>query len=459
MNNSLPVAVIGAGAVGLAAAAHLIERGETPIIFEAGPQVGASVMKWGHVRLFTPWKHLADTASRRLLEPTGWTLPEPEQYPTGAELVINYLVPLAEVPAIQSRLHVNTRVISVARQGFDKMKTEGRDHAPFVITTVSEDGEESRYLAKAVIDASGTYNFPNPLGANGVPALNENKFRDHIYYGIPDVLGSQQSRYANRRVLVVGSGHSAFNALLDLVNLTKTAPATEIVWAVRRRSTGQMFGGGNDDALPKRGALGDAVRSLVDRGVIQFVTDFRISELRTSGDQMDVVAENGLHLTVDEIITATGFRPDLSMLSEIRLELDPAVESPIILAPMIDPNLHSCGTVRPHGAEELRHPEPDFYIIGMKSYGRAPTFLMLTGYEQARSVVAAIVGDWESAREVQLELPETGVCSSNYDLDGVQVACCGTGSDVAAPLVEINALSIPVLNGSGSPVQKNSCCG
>src|SRR5690606_10211036 len=134
--------------------------------------------------------------------------------------------------------------IRIARQGFDKMKTVGREEAPFVVIIETAHGTEARYLAKAVIDASGTYRSPNPLGANGIPALGENQERGRIYYGIPDVLGTQWARYAGRKVLVVGSGHSAFNTILDLVKLTETAPETHIIWAVRRVRIGQMFGGG-----------------------------------------------------------------------------------------------------------------------------------------------------------------------------------------------------------------------
>lgn len=460
MSKNLPVAVIGAGPVGLAAAAHLIERGETPIIFEAGATVGASMLSWGHVRLFTPWRYATDKASRRLLEPHGWAHPEPDHHPTGAEIVNEYLIPLANLPEIQPHLHLGTRVVSVSRQGFDKMKTDGRADAPFVISTVCDDGSEGRFLAKGVIDASGTYTSPNPLGANGAPALGENRLRDHIFYGIPDVLGAHRARYANRRVLVVGSGHSAFNAILDLMKLVDTAPDTTIVWAVRRAKIGQMFGGGDGDGLAARGALGQSVRDLVERGVIQFVTGFRVAELHPVDNQIAVIGEKGSIDPVDEIITTTGFRPDLSILSEMRLDLDAAVESPTTLAPLIDPNIHSCGTVRPHGAEELKHPEPNFFIIGMKSYGRAPTFLLLTGYEQARSVVAALVGDWESAREVQLELPETGVCSSNIAEDGIGAACCGTSAEVAIPAASIQINSIPVISiGAPAVVQSRGCCG
>ena len=122
------------------------------------------------------------------------------------------------------------------------------------------------------------------------------------------------------------------------------------------------------------------------------------------------------------MVPCTGFRPDLDILRELRLNLDPAVEAPVELGPLIDPEFHSCGTVPPHGAALLAHPDKDFYIVGMKSYGRAPTFLLATGYEQVRSVAAALAGDREAADTVQLELPETGVCSSD----------AGTSCDVPA---------------------------
>jgi hypothetical protein len=313
------------------------------------------------------------------------------------------------------------------------MKTAGREKAPFLVQVRMADGREEFVLARAVIDASGTWTRPNPLGSSGVPAAGERALAERIFYGIPDVLGRHRSRYAGRRVLVVGSGHSAFNALIDLVALAGEAPGTEIVWAVRRASLGQIFGGGQNDALSARGELGTRVRDLVESGGVRMVTGFRVTELRSDDRGVTVVGADGSLPPVDEIIATTGFRPDLSLLSELRLALDPAVESPVALAPLIDPNVHSCGTVRPHGAEELKHPEEDFYVVGMKSYGRAPTFLLLTGYEQVRSVVAALTGDWKAAREVHLELPETGVCSIAPLQEAVEKAasCCAPAPVVA----------------------------
>lgn len=431
VEGKLPVAVIGAGPVGLAAAAHLIAKGEEPLVFEAGERVGANILEWGHVRLFSPWEYVVDTASAALLEAQGWERPAGCDYPTGRDLVERYLAPLAATPEIAPRLRLGVRVESVSRLGFDKMKTAGREGAPFLLRVRRADGREESILARAVIDASGTWSRPSPLGAGGVPAAGEREAADRIFYGIPDAAGVHRQRYAGRRVLVVGSGHSAFNALLDLVELAKDAPGTVVTWAVRRASVDKLFGGGAKDALSARGALGDRVRELAESGVVRIVTGFKALEVRSTGDGIVVVGDQESLPPVDEIVVATGFRPDLSLAAELRLALDDAVESPTALAPLIDPNVHSCGTVRPHGAEELKHPEKDFYVVGMKSYGRAPTFLLLTGYEQVRSVVCALTGDWEGAGEVRLELPETGVCSLPSSKPSVEVevekvaVCCG----------------------------------
>ena len=422
MNTStLPIAVVGAGPVGLAAAAQLLARGATPVVLEAGPTAGANVLAWGHVRLFSPWKYNVDAAARALLEASGWAMPAGDEFPTGRELVERYLAPLAALPSLAPRIRLGTRVLGISRQGVDKMKNAGREQAPFLIHIATPDGDDV-LLARAVIDASGAYATPNPLGASGMPAEGERALRDAIFYGIPDVLGAERARYAGRRALVVGSGHSAFNALLDLAELAGQAPGTQVIWAIRRSAPGQMFGGGANDLLPARGELGSRVRALVEAGTFRLEQGFRTTRLARTG--AGIVASDGERALppVDTIIATTGFRPDLAPLAELRLALDPAVESPAQLAPMIDPNLHSCGTVRPHGAAELRHPEPNFYIVGMKSYGRAPTFLMLTGYEQARSVACALTGDAAGAARVELELPETGVCFTDFAIG----SCCGT---------------------------------
>jgi thioredoxin reductase len=424
---NLPVAVIGAGPVGLAAAAHLLSRGLEPLVFEAGPTVGSSVREWGHVRVFSPWAFNIDPAAEAMLARAGWRAPAADGYPTGSEIVKRYLEPLASVPAIAERLHLGARVLAVTRAGVDKLKDGGRDEALFELI-VEQEGVERRQLARALIDASGTWTRPNPLGAGGVPATGERAHGDRIAYGIPDVLGLDRWRYAGKRVLVVGSGHSAFNAILDLVALRDSEPATEIVWAIRGAAPGRSYGGGGADQLPARGALGAAVRRLVDDGSLTLVAGFHTRAIADVAGGL-VVTAGARQIVADEVIAATGFRPDLELLRELRLDLDHRVEAPRALAPLIDPNLHSCGSVAPHGVDELAHPDAGVYVVGMKSYGRAPTFLLRTGYEQVRSVAAALAGDWDSARHVELVLPETGVCGTNRAPEPVEqaaAACCGS---------------------------------
>ena len=425
MNQARTVAIIGAGPVGLAAAAHVLERGLTPIVLEAGSQIGHAVRQWGHVQLFSPWEYNVDRAAERLLAPTGWNSPEPEQYPTGAELVERYLEPLAAKTELASHIHTSSRVTDISRVGFDKLKSKGREAAPFELRYQNGQGPKS-VRADAVIDASGTWQSPNPAGANGLRAIGETRAADHIAYGMPDVLGKDRARYAGKTVAVLGAGHSAIGTLTDLARLASEAPETRPVWLLRGNDPAKAFGGGANDKLAARGKLGAAFAALVAAGRITVESEFRVSHLATDGPRLTVRAGSaccGRQVVVDELIVATGFRPDLDFVRELRIQLDPAIECPVALAPLIDPNEHSCGTVRPHGARELAQAEPGFYFAGMKSYGRAPTFLMLTGYEQVRSIAADIAGDHEAAARVELVLPETGVCGRVDAPSASQ--CCG----------------------------------
>lgn len=406
------VAVIGAGPVGLAAAAHLLERGLEPVVIEAGPTVGHAVRRWGHVRMFSPWEYNIDKAAERLLSEAGWNRPQPDHYPTGAELVEQYLEPLATRTPLKDHIRTRSMVTAIGRVGFDKVKTRGRDAAPFEIRYQNGKGPEV-LRADAVIDATGTWFSPNPAGANGLPALGERETQDRIAYGMPDVLGRDRPRYAGRCVAVLGGGHSAVGTLLDLAKLKEQEPATQIVWLLRGETPEKSFGGGAADQLSARGALGTAFAALVASGSLTIESGFRVNRIVREGERIVVAGAGcpGRHVAVDELVVSTGFRPDLDFLREIRLSLDPALECPPALAPLIDPNEHSCGSVRPHGARELAQPEAGFYFAGMKSYGRAPTFLMMTGYEQVRSIAADLAGDHDAARRVELVLPETGVCN------------------------------------------------
>ena len=427
MDQFLPVAIVGGGPVGLAAAAHLALRNIPFLLFEAGESIGANIRSWQHVRVFSPWRYNIDKAARQLLEADNWNAPPDEGIPTGRELYDQYFKPLADLDALRPFIHTNSRVISIGRKNLDKMKSWDREERPFLIRVEHKKEGVKSYEIKAVIDASGNWNSPNPIGSGGVYAVGELENAGNIFYGIPDVLGSQKDQYKNQSVAVVGGGHSAINTIIELDKLKDEFPATTIHWVLRKRNLRDVYGGQEKDELEARGALGIKIEELVNTERLNIYTPFQVQEIRQHNGQLALIGYHYDELQalpgIDKIIGNTGSRPDFSFLREIRLRIDSSLESSQAIAELIDPNVHSCGTVRSHGEKELRHDDPGFYIVGSKSYGRAPTFLMATGYEQVRSIVAAIAGDMEAASRVELDLPETGVCGGDAG-----TGCCGTNS-------------------------------
>ncbi|HQS07339.1 MAG: flavoprotein [Rhizobiales bacterium 24-66-13] len=425
----LPIAVIGGGPIGLAAAAHLASRNVPVKVYEAGTSVASNIRDWGHIRVFTPWRYCVDSAATTLLEKHGWRMPPEDDIPTGLEIVTRYLEPLAATPELSGVIEIGARVTAISRLGIDKVVSQGRENRPFVLVVETSNGVR-RDLARAVIDVSGTWTTPNPLGASGLPADGEAQNADSIAYGIPDVLGRDRTAYAGRTTLVVGAGHSAANVLLDLARLAEAEPSTSLLWATRGTNLARVYGGGDADELASRGDLGRRLRELVETGRTTLTPGFSILRLRKEADRLVAegeTADGPMALgPIDRIIVTTGQRPDLALTRELRLELDPWLESVKALGPLIDPNKHSCGSVPPHGYRELSHPEPGFYTAGIKSYGRAPTFLLLTGYEQVRSIAAALAGDFAAAQNVQLVIPETGVCSLQVDDSVAPSGCCDT---------------------------------
>ncbi|OZF50616.1 NAD(P)-binding domain-containing protein [Rhodococcus sp. 14-2470-1a] len=435
-----PVVAIGAGPIGLAAAAHLTDAGTSVLVLERGRSAGSAVAQWNHVRLFSPWSEIVDPAAARLLEPTGWSAPDGNGYPTGSEWVEKYLAPLAA--ALGDSVRFDSEVVGVARRGRDRVVDSGRDTEPLAVHVRRTDGTEERILARAVIDASGTWGSPNPLGSEGLPAIGEHAVGDRISYRVPDLSDeSVRGRFAGTHVVIAGSGHSALTAIIAFADLAAANPGTTLTWAVRRAVTESVFGGGESDELAARGALGLRAKKAVDDGLLQVVSGFRTERILQGDGTLTLLGDNGRRIDgVDHVVALTGFRPDLSWLSEVRLDLDPTLQAPRSLAPLIDPNVHSCGTVYPHGVDELTQPEPGLYLVGMKSYGRAPTFLAMTGYEQVRSIAAELSGDPESARTVELRLPDTGVCGGAGLFDdpeadaSVVAGCCGTPRPVSVGL-------------------------
>jgi len=310
----------------------------------------------------------------------------------------------------EDKIFTKHKVIAITREDKDKMKSVNRQNTPFLIYVETSEGLKT-FRAGAIIDATGTWGNPNPIASHGVFLPEEENLKAMIEYMIPNIEENKEL-YANKKLAVIGGGHSAINTLLQLVKLKQANPDTTITWILRKHRVEAAFGGGSNDELAARGELGQRIASVVEAGLVEVQTPFFIQSIRKTEQGIILVGQNSEIGGFDHLIANTGNRPDFAFLRELRYEMDPITEAVPALAPLIDPNLHSCGSVAAHGERELRQQEPNFYIVGSKSYGRAPTFLMATGYEQIRSIVAYLAGDKEAASQVQLKLPETGVCHS-----------------------------------------------
>jgi len=446
-----PLVIIGAGPIGLAAAANAAERGMDFVVLEAGHAAAAAVGEWAHVRLFSAWRELIDPAARRLLEAAGtWIAPDESAYPTGQDWRAAYLMPLADLLNARTggSVRYGATVTGVGRAGRDLLVDSGRDGSAFAVHVETSAGEE-RLMADAVVDASGTWTRPNPLGADGYPALGERENAARISYGIPDFSDpAVAARYAGKHVAVAGKGASAQGVLIGLAKLAEADPSTRVAWLLRRPSVGDAFGGGDNDQLERRGKLGQDAEAAASSAEVTNVTRFRTESVTAAADgRLRVTSVDGQSIEeVDEVVVVTGFRPDFSFLSEVRLDLDPALGAARVLAEQIHPDHHSCGDVAPHGHRELAQPETGLFLVGMKSYGRAPSFLAMTGFEQVRSVVAALDGDLQAADRVDLVLPETGVCNGAgaFDAPGELASpggCCGAPAASEPQLVTLGRSS------------------
>lgn len=403
---TLPVAIIGGGPVGLAAAAHLVKQGQSFLLFESGPQVGTSFLDYAHVRLFSPWEFNIDPASKELLLESGWKEPVAKRLPYAGDIYSQYLKPLSELSQMSPFIHVNSEVLAVSRENIDKRHAEGRNETPFVLHVKSQNKVEI-FHARAVIDSSGTWQQQNPINSSGIYLPSEKEASHQIFYGIPDVLKKHKDRYMGKKTVVVGSGHSAINTLINLGKIKQEEPSTSIVWVLRKQQVSEVFGSAKDKILA-RFQLSESIQRLVNEGQIDVYTPFKITGIhQTSESSLEIegLMDNNRTVisSVDEIISNTGSRPNFDFLREIRYDSDPTIECSPKLTEIIYPKK---GIVPAHGEEYLRQPEENFYIIGAKSFGRASTFFLTTGYEQARSVVSSLIGDEVAAKEIHITLPK-----------------------------------------------------
>ena len=360
----------------------------------------------------------------------GWTRPTPTAYPTGDEIVERYLEPLAALPA--DRAGAAPRRARDRRHAHGDRQAQGRRPRRGAVRARRRGGRRGAALPRpAVIDASGTWTRPNPLGAGGVPAAGERARPT----GSPTASRTCSAPTASATPAGACSSSAAATRRSTRSSTSSRcatpSPDTEIVWAIRGAAPGRKYGGGGDDQLPARGALGATVARSSTTAPSSWSAASRPASVAADRRRAWWSRRRRARDRRRRDHRRDRLPPRPVAAGELRLDLDDRVEAARALAPLIDPNLHSCGSVPPHGVDELSHPDAGVYMVGMKSYGRAPTFLLRTGYEQVRSVVAALAGDWESARRVELVLPETGVCKparADAEAAAAPSACCGSGS-------------------------------
>jgi len=397
------LAVIGAGPIGLEAAVRGLDAGFDVHVFERGV-VASHQIAWGHVRLFTPWRMNLGPAGRARLAAAGWTAPDPEAFSTGRELAEGYLEPLAKLPELAPRIHTHAQVVHVSRGGLLKKDSPGgtvlgrRDH-PFRLLVRDAGGRENFLQAFAVIDASGVYGQPNWAGDGGIPARNEVYLAPQMSYHVDDVLDLRRERYAGRRTLVIGGGDSAATVVADLVQLAGETPGTSVAWATRKQAEALYPVSVDETTLPGLRALMDRARAITRGGdpAVTHIGGVRVDgfEFNSATHRYRVALTDGEATRVeevDQVIALTGYGPDNALYRELQVHECYASRGPMKLAAALSGST-GCTTTPAFGADVLANPEPDFYILGHKSYGRTPHFLMETGYQQVAEVIAKLAAD------------------------------------------------------------------
>ena len=385
------IAILGGGPIGLEAALAASERGWPFTVYEAAPQVAGYVRDWGHVRLFTPWDMNVSDRMRRALEAEGEEAPAGESLPTGDELVDRLYEPMARLKALAPSLRLGTRVEAVAREGLLKHEEIGSDErGSHRFRLLLSDGEGTERLERAdvVLDCTGTYGNPNSLGDGGIPAPGERAFEDRIERFLLD-LGTEAGELAGKTILLTGSGHSAQTAARDLAEFAREAPDTRVIWAVRRPQPD--WGKVEDDPLPERASLNAAADEL-GRGASPAIEPRlgAVTEaLQAHGDRIAVTLRNGTpeQIEVDRILALNGGVGDFALYRQLQVHECYATSAPMKLsAALLGAGAGDCLEQTGHGPETLVNPEPKFFILGAKSYGRNSQFLFRIGWEQIDDV-------------------------------------------------------------------------
>lgn len=387
------IAILGAGPIGLDAALAASDAGLSFVIVESAPFPAGYVRRWGHVRLFTPWTMNVSERMARHLADAGIKAPDDDSCPTGEELVARLLEPLAGLPQIAENLVLDTRVVGVGRQGLlkhEEIGTPERATRPFRLLLEHPDGKRTVQHASVVLDCTGNYGTPNTAGDGGILAPGEDQLNGLIRRTMPDFARDAKA-WAGRTTLLVGGGKSAQTAARDLADMLPSAPGTRVIWAVR--SMRPDWGEIPDDPILGRQALVLSSRRIATGRVpgIRVVTGATVQAFRFDGDRIAVqlggAADRQVH--VDRVLSLTGYVPDASLYRQLQVHECYATGAPMNLAAQLLSAGDNCLEQPAQGVDLLRNPEPDFFVLGAKSYGRFSHFLLRNGYEQVGTVFGA----------------------------------------------------------------------
>lgn len=391
------IAILGAGPIGLEAALAAAQRGEELVVYEAAATVGGHVRAWGHVPTFTPWSMNVSPRMRAALPGA----PDGDGLPNGEQLADELLEPIAALPELARRIRLSSRVLAIGREGMLKHEGIGdprRAARPFRLLVARPDGSQEIDHADVVIDATGSYGNPNRLGDGGIDAVNERAFDDRIVRYLP-ALESEPRAWAGQTILLTGSGHSAQTAARQLASFARDAPGTRVVWAVRKAEPD--WGAVESDPLPERASLNAAAAELAAGGssALTLRPGCVTEALHGSGERIVVTLRNGEpgDLVVDRILALNGGVGDHSLYRQLHVHECYATSGPMNLAAaLLGESGGDCLAISPHGPETLRNPEPGFFILGAKSYGRNSQFLLQTGWQQVDDVFGSLI--YEGAR-------------------------------------------------------------
>lgn len=393
------IAILGGGPIGLEAALAAAGQEYPFTLYEAAPEMAGHVRAWGHVRLFTPWSMNVSPRARAALAAAGQEAPDGGDSPSGAELVERLLQPAAALPAIAPSLRLGTRVLAVGREGLlkhEEIASAERARRPFRLLLADRHGREWVERADVVIDATGSYGQPNSLGDGGIPAPGERSLGGVISRTIPDP-ARDAGAWAGKTVLLAGAGHSAQTAARDLAELARQAPGTRILWALRRHEPD--WGSQPGDPLPERARLA-ALSAELAHGASPAVEPRRgvvVEALAPAAENRILVRlrnGGGESLVVDRVLSLTGAVGDHTLYRQLQIHECYATSGPMKLsAAIIGAGAGGdCLAQTSHGADTLTSPEPGFFILGAKSYGRNTTFLMRVGWQQVDEVFALLAG-------------------------------------------------------------------